>query len=368
MLFLFVYLGFAFKRPGPGAAGSALPSGLQSHFYSNGIYKPQRFNRRRLGGGQSIALSSNRMERSARSFERTGRTLAFISVMAGIALAAAKIIVGLAAHSTAVVSDGFETTADVLTSGIVFTGLWVASRPPDENHPYGHGRYETLAGLAVGAVLLVTGGAICWHSFVSMSAPGQVAAFALYPLFAAVVVKVVLATLKFRFGRLISSTALTADAWHDITDLLSTTVALVAVGMSLWDQEKFHKADHLGGMMIGFIVVFVGLRLMRNTADQLTDTMPHDDLLKQIRSVALHVPGAAGIEKCFARRTGFQYHVDLHLEVNPDMTVRQSHEIARQVKEKVKKELDWVADVLVHVEPSPGLEREPQTAGRTRKA
>jgi divalent metal cation (Fe/Co/Zn/Cd) transporter len=79
--------------------------------------------------------------------------------------------------------------------------------------------------------------------------------------------------------------------------------------------------------------------------------------------VALHVPGAAGIEKCFARRTGFQYHVDLHLEVNPDMTVRQSHEIASQVKEKIKKELDWVADVLVHVEPSPGRGREPQTAG-----
>jgi len=302
------------------------------------------------------------MVQSARSFERTGRTLAFISVMAGIALAAAKIIVGLAAQSTAVVSDGFETTADVLTSGIVFMGLWVASRPPDDNHPYGHGRYETLAGLAVGVILLVTGAGICWHSFISISEPGKIATFALYPLFAAVIVKVTLATLKLRFGRLISSTALIADAWHDVTDLLSTTVALVAVGLSLWKPEEFHKADHLGGIVIGFIVIFVGLRLMINTADQLTDTMPDEGRLAQVRSVALDVPGAAGIEKCFARRTGFQYHVDLHLEVNPDMTVRQSHEIAGQVKEKIKQELDWVADVLVHVEPSPVREAGPQTA------
>lgn len=305
------------------------------------------------------------MERSARSFERTGRTLALISVMAGIALAAAKIIVGIAANSTAVVSDGFETTADVLTSGIVFAGLWLASRPPDENHPYGHGRYETLAGLAVGATLLITGAAICSHSFVSMSEPGQVAAFALYPLFAAVIVKVSLAALKFRFGRLISSTALTADAWHDVTDLLSTTVALVAVGLSVWDPEKFHKADHLGGILIGLIVIFVGLRLMRNTADQLTDIMPDEGLLEQIRAVALDVPGAAGIEKCFARRTGFQYHVDLHLEVNSDMTVRQSHEIATQVKERIKKELDWVANVLVHVEPAPEPVQESARKRRT---
>jgi cation diffusion facilitator family transporter len=199
-----------------------------------------------------------------------------------------------------------------------------------------------------------------------MSEPGQVAAFALYPLFAAVIVKVSLAALKFRFGRLISSTALTADAWHDVTDLLSTTVALVAVGLSVWDPEKFHKADHLGGILIGLIVIFVGLRLMRNTADQLTDIMPDEGLLEQIRAVALDVPGAAGIEKCFARRTGFQYHVDLHLEVNSDMTVRQSHEIATQVKERIKKELDWVANVLVHVEPAPEPVQESARKRRTR--
>jgi divalent metal cation (Fe/Co/Zn/Cd) transporter len=114
----------------------------------------------------------------------------------------------------------------------------------------------------------------------------------------------------------------------------------------------------LGSIVIGFIVVFVGVRVVRRTVDQLTDTMPDDYSMKQIRAAANSVPGALGVEKCFARRTGFKYHVDLHLEVDPDLTVRESHEIAAQVKAQVKKRLNWVADVLVHVEPAPDAIRE----------
>jgi divalent metal cation (Fe/Co/Zn/Cd) transporter len=115
--------------------------------------------------------------------------------------------------------------------------------------------------------------------------------------------------------------------------------------------------------VIGFIVVFVGIRVVRRTIDQLTDTMPDDYSMKQIRAAASSVPGALGVEKCFARRTGFQYHVDLHLEVDPDLTVRESHEIAVKVKAQVKKRLNWVADVLVHVEPAPDQIPELQATG-----
>lgn len=295
--------------------------------------------------------------------ERVGRQLALWSVIAGLLLAVAKLLVGFAANSTAVISDGFEGTADVLSSGIVFVGLWLAARPPDENHPYGHGRYETLASLAVGGILLITGCAICWHSFSSLSEPEQVKAFAIYPLLAGILVKCTLAFLKWRAARQISSSSLAADAWHDITDLFSTTVALLAVCISLWGPAQLHSADHAGSIVIGFIVVFVGIRVVRRTVDQLTDTMPDDYSMKQIRAAANSVPGALGVEKCFARRTGFKYHVDLHLEVNPDLTVRESHEIAAQVKAQVKKRLNWVADVLVHVEPAPDAVREFQATG-----
>jgi cation diffusion facilitator family transporter len=303
------------------------------------------------------------MGRNPVDLERIGRRLALWSVFAGATLALAKVLIGLAAHSTAVVSDGFEGGADVFSSAIVFIGLWLASRPPDDNHPYGHGRYETLASLAVGGILVVTGLGIGWHSVLTMSQPEQVRTFAIYPLLAGILVKSTLAVLKWRSARSISSSSLAADAWHDLTDLLSTTVALAAVTISLWDPQRFQKADHAGSIIIGLIVVFVGIRLVRQTIDQLTDTMPDELSMKQIRAAASGVPGALGVEKCFARRTGFKYHVDLHLEVDPNLTVRESHEIAFQVKAQVKKRLDWVADVLVHVEPAPDLSRELRSFG-----
>jgi cation diffusion facilitator family transporter len=129
-------------------------------------------------------------------------------------------------------------------------------------------------------------------------------------------------------------------------------VALTAVTISLSNPARLHKADHVGSIIIGLIVVFVGVRVARQTIEQLTDTMPDEDSMKQIRAAALSVPGAMGIEKCFARRTGFKYHVDLHLEVDPNLTVSESHDIAAEVKAQVKRRLDWVADVLVHVEPA----------------
>lgn len=311
------------------------------------------------------------MEWPGSNAESAGRRLALLSVIAGAALALIKIVVGIAANSAAVVSDGFEAAADVVSSAIVFAGLWLASKPPDDNHPYGHGRYETLAGLGVSAILAITGFAICWRSFVSMSIPSDVKSFAIYPLFAAIALKATLATLKFRSARQISSAALAADAWHDLTDLLSTSVALVAVSLTLSDPVRFQKADHIGGIIIGVIVIALGIRVGLHTVEQLVDTMPDEKLMNQIRTVAMNVPGAIGIEKCFARRTGLKYHVDLHLEVDPELTVRDSHLIAKQVKSNIKEQLDWVADVLVHVEPAPPAHldaRQAQTATFRRKA
>jgi cation diffusion facilitator family transporter len=302
------------------------------------------------------------MDRTAVDLERAGQRLALWSVLAGAGLALVKVFVGVAADSTAVVSDGFEGAADVFSSGVVFIGLWLASRPPDDNHPYGHGRYETLASLAVGGILVMTGLGIGWRSFATMSEPEDVKLFAIYPLVAGIVIKSTLAVFKWRSARRLSSTSLAADAWHDATDLFSTLVALAAVGLSVSNPARFQKADHAGSMVIGLIVVFVGVRLVRHTIDQLTDTMPDEYSMKQIRAAALSVPGSRGIEKCFARRTGFKYHVDLHLEVDPDLTVRESHDIAAKVKAQVKQRLDWVADVLVHVEPAQEFNRDFKTA------
>ncbi|MGI8958910.1 MAG: cation diffusion facilitator family transporter [Bryobacteraceae bacterium] len=296
--------------------------------------------------------------------ELIGRRIALVSMTVGVVLSIAKILVGMRVGSAAVTSDGMETAGDVLSSAIVYAGLWLASRPPDYEHPYGHGRYETLAGLAVGAMLLLTSAFIFWHGFVSLGERSQLQPYALYPLFAAVIVKIALAATKFRTGRKIASASLEADGWHDVTDLLSTSVALFAVVLTLLNPVRFGAADHVGGMLIGIIIFFLSIRVVRRTVVQLVDTMPEPGKMGQIREVALSVSGTLGIEKCFARRTGMKYHVDLHLEVDPGMTVRESHDIAARVRTLIKERLHWVADVLVHVEPSPAAPESASTAPR----
>ncbi len=280
-----------------------------------------------------------------------GRRIALASVSIGLVLAVSKVWVGMAAGSSAVVSDGFESASDIFSSGMVYAGLWLASKPPDREHPYGHGRYETLAGLAVGGLLLLTGTALIWNSLVNFHQVSRVERFALYPLWAAVFIKTLLASTKFRVGRRIASTALTADAWHDMTDLLSTCIAIVATLLVLVDPQRFGFADRIGGMAIGAIIFLLSIRVVRGVVGHLLDTMPDANKMEEIREVALRVPGVHGIEKCFARSTGLKYHVDLHLEVDGSLTVRESHEIAANVRHAVKEQLPWVADVLIHVEP-----------------
>jgi len=282
----------------------------------------------------------------------TGQRVAVVGMAVSAVLAVAKIASGVAGHSNAVVSDGFESAGDVFSSGFVLLGLTLAAKPPDEEHPYGHGRIETLTGLLIGLVLTAAGVLISATSFGHLGLPSApVESFVLAPLIVSALAKAGLATYKFRYGRKLRSEALVADAWNDTMDIASALAALVAVGLALSDPLRFHDADRYGGIVVGLIVVFTGVRVSRDTAMQLMDTMPDPQRMDEIRATAALVAGVRGVEKCFARKTGLRYHVDLHLEVDPEMTVRRSHEIAHNVQLHIKDKLDWVADVLVHVEP-----------------
>jgi cation diffusion facilitator family transporter len=296
---------------------------------------------------------------------RTGRRVAIASIVVSGLLAASKIVVGLLVNSTSVFADGVESAGDMGTSAIVLFGLLVAAKPPDENHPYGHGRFESLTGLLVGLTLVVTGTGIAIHSLERVNVVhSPPAVYAIWPLLASIAAKTVMSRLKFHYGRKIHSASLKADGWNDMVDILSGSTALVAVGLTLYNPGRFLAADHYGGFAVGLIVIFTGVRVVRETTLQLMDTMPEPDLMRQIRSTALSVPGVLGVEKCYARKTGLQHHVDLHLEVDPQMTVRASHDIAMRVRDRIVEVLPWVADVLVHVEPYPPLLDAPPVAER----
>jgi cation diffusion facilitator family transporter len=280
-------------------------------------------------------------------------------------LACSNIVIGLLANSTSVVATGFEFAGDVLASSIVLIGMGVAARPADENHPYGHGRFETLSAFAVGGILAAAGVMICYQSLQAVGAkhppPGMSAMVA---LIAAIVLRGIMSSVKFRVGRRLRSSALIADAWNDAVDILSALAAFAAVGLATYDPVRFLAADHYGGFVVGIVVVITGIRVLRDASIELVDTMPSPELTREILGVARSVAGVQGIDKVFARKTGLQYHIDLHLEVDPTLTVAASHAIGGLVRATLKHELPWVADVLVHVEPSRNSGT-CQTAGRS---
>jgi len=283
------------------------------------------------------------------------RQIAILGMVVSGLLAVLKITVGTLAHSAAVSADGFESATDVLTSGLVLVGLVIAARPADKNHPYGHGRVEILTGLLLGGILVCAGAGISWHGLTGAADETEVpASYAVWALVVSIVAKFWLLWMKFRHGRGIGSSSLLADAAHDAMDMFSGLVALVALTLTLSDPGRFLRADHYGAFVVGLIVIGAGLRVMYESSMHLMDTMPDEYSMLRIREVALSVRDVAGVEKCYARKTGFKYHVDLHLEVDPEITVRASHEIATRVRDRIRRELPWVADVLVHVEPYPG--------------
>ena len=215
-----------------------------------------------------------------------------------------------------------------------------------------------MAGLFLGFLLFSAGIGISFHSIYAVNdVKTPPAAYAVWPLLISIAAKLYMMRYKYATARRILSAALMADAANDAIDALSGLAALVALSLTLFDPVRFLRADHYGAFIVGLIVVFTGMRVVRETGMQLMDTMPDPMLMKLIREVAVTVPGVDGVEKCFARKTGLKYHVDLHLEVDPDMTVRVSHDIAQRVRERIREELSWVADVLVHVEPAPRMER-----------
>jgi cation diffusion facilitator family transporter len=285
---------------------------------------------------------------------RVGRRVAVAGIAASAMLATLNVAVGLHARSTSVVATGLEFAGDVLASTIVLLGISVAARPADRDHPYGHGRVETLAAFVVGLILMAGGAGICWNSLraVGETSPPP-SAEAIIVLLIAIGVRATMSILKFRVGRRLGSASLVADAWNDAVDILAAAVALTAVALAIQNPERFRAADHYGGVAVGVIVMLTAVRVLREATLELMDTMPAAERIACLRAAAAQVPGVAGVDKTFARKTGFQYHVDIHIEVDPRLTVAQSHEIAGQVRSLVRSQLAWVADVLVHVEPAP---------------
>jgi cation diffusion facilitator family transporter len=271
-----------------------------------------------------------------------------------IALTACKFAAGVFGRSHALIADAVESTADILSSIIVWRGLIVAAEPADREHPYGHGKAEPLAAASVALMLLLAAAGIILKSAHELLLPrGQPRAFTLAVLIAVVAIKEILFRYVSREADSVESIVVYADAWHHRSDAITSLAAAIGITFTLVGGPDFAFADDAAAIVAGLIIAWNGWRLLRPALNELMDAAPSASVVAQIRSAASKVPGVNAVEKCMVRKAGFQLFVDMHVEVDGAMTVQQAHQIAHLVKDKVRETVPSVRDVLVHVEPSP---------------
>jgi cation diffusion facilitator family transporter len=276
----------------------------------------------------------------------------FLGMAINAVLSAVKFTVGVLGHSHALIADAVESSADILSSIIVWRALVVAAEPADREHPYGHGKAEPLAAATVAAMLWVAALGIIVKSAQDLAQPRTTPrAFTLFVLIAVVVVKEMLFRFVSREAGSVQSIVVYADAWHHRSDAVTSLAAAIGITFALLGGPRFSFADDAAAMVAGLIIAWNGWKLLGPALNELMDAAPNAAVVAHIRSVASRVDGVRRIEKCIARKAGFEYFVDMHVEVDPQLTVRQAHEIAHHVKDRVRQEVPTVHDVLVHIEP-----------------
>jgi len=267
-------------------------------------------------------------------------------------LAGIKLVAGIVGHSYALIADAIESTADIFSSLIVWRGMVVAHRPADADHPYGHGRAETLAAAAVSVMLLGAAAVVLYQSVREILNPHQAPApFTLFVLLAVVLVKEGLFRFASGIGTQIESEAVQTDAWHHRSDAITSAAAALGISVSLVGGPACASADEWAAIFASGIIAWNGWRLLRAPLRELMETQPSGGVLGQARATALSVPGVRGVEKCFGRKMGYGYVLDMHVEVDRAMTVGEAHEIAHRVDEAVCQAVPQVNKVTVHIEP-----------------
>jgi len=289
-------------------------------------------------------VAKDRLERGLRA--------TFLGIAVNVVLGAAKFAAGILGHSHALIADATESFADIFNSLVVWRGLVVAAAPPDEDHPYGHSKAEPLAA-AFGAVTLL--GAAIWiagRSLVKITEPHSSPQwFTLVVLIFVIVTKEGLFRFVIGEGNATDNSAVKTDAWHHRSDAITSAGAFIGISIALVGGEKLSWADDAAAIFCAVIIGINGWLLLRPALNELMDQAPGREVIEQIRRIAADTPGVERVEKCFVRKAGHLFFVEMHVEVDPEMTVLRSHEIAHAVKDKIREAMPAVNDVLVHIEP-----------------
>ena len=288
-----------------------------------------------------------------------GARLALIGVAANFVLAVIKIVAGLLGHCYVLIADGIESTLDIFSSLIIWFGLKVASEPPDEEHPYGHGKAEPVAAIVVALTVIAAAIGLALQSVREIVTPHHApAAFTLIVLVLVVGVKEALFRKVVHAGENLGSTAVKTDAWHHRADAITSIAAFIGISIALIGGKGWEPADDWAALFACGLIGWNGWRLLLPSIREIMDSAPPKEVEQGMRATANGVAGVENVEKCRIRKMGLEFYVDIHVGVDADMTVREGHRIAHQVKDAMRGANPSIADVLVHVEP---VEKVPQT-------
>jgi cation diffusion facilitator family transporter len=278
------------------------------------------------------------------------------TTVANVVLAAVKIVGGAVGNSHVLIADGVESVTDVVSSLVVTGGLRIAAIPPDRDHPYGHGKAESLAALVVSVALVLTAVGIAIQSVREVLSPAREspAFFTLFVLIGAVAAKEAMFRLLNRTGQAIGSQAVKTTAWHHRADAISSAAAFIGISIALIGGPAYAAADGWAALVACAVIAWNGIGLFRTALDEMMDRAPPPEVEAKIRRIAEGIRDVAAVEKCRVRRSGLSLFVDIHVEVDGDLTVRRGHEIAHNVKQALLNAGLSIIDVTVHIEPARG--------------
>ncbi len=285
---------------------------------------------------------------------REAGAAALVGLAANVALAAIKLTAGILGSSFALVADGVNSIGDAFNSAVVLYALRVAQKPPDEEHPYGHTRAEAIAASNLAVLLMVTACGLAWEAVTRLgerldTPPGWI----LWIAAGNVVLKESLCWYKLRVGRRTGSAAVIAGAWDHRSDALCSLAVLVGLTAIRLGGPQFLWADVAAALVVAAAVFFSAVRLFRSSASELMDVQANPELVADVRRTAEEMPGVLGVEQLRLRKSGLEYFADMHIEVDPRITVEEGHRLGHRVKDELLHRVAALRHVLVHLEPHP---------------
>ncbi len=282
---------------------------------------------------------------------KESRRVALVGALVNLLLAVVKISIGFSARSQALIVDGIHSLSDLLSDILVWYAASHASHGPDEQHPYGHGRFETAATLALGGMLVLVSGGIIWDSLERLFASDEIwqpKPLALYAAGFSIVANEALFWYTLLVSRRINSELLRANAWHHRTDAISSVVVLVGIGGALLGYAYL---DLVAALIVGIMVAKIGWNLGWGAMQELVDASLDEEVVEHIREIINDIHGVRSVHLLRTRRQGPEAMADVHVQVAPRISVSEGHIISIAVEERIKRNISEITDVTVHIDP-----------------